>query len=135
MNFRSGNFCPKLVKSGFLRGSFWNFFSFIFVLVICVLCENLNENEAKLMILGHIQLLRVLTRKSWFLANMRSQLPTTMKFCKNVLHMYTLKANKFQVWTNINKSRLGNFCSKIWKIWGNFKIFFVGGQNLKHFEI
>ena len=60
------------------------------------MCENLIENEARLVILGPIQILRVLTRKPAFSVIMRSQkghkywtqLPTTMKFCKNVPHIY-----------------------------------------------
>ena len=84
-------------------------------------CENLSENEAKFLILEQTRFLRVLTRKYWFSVNMPStkghnywtQLPTTMKFCQNVPHMYILKARKFQVWKNIIMPRLGNFGQKI----------------------
>ena len=106
-------------------------------------CENLSENEAKFLILEQTRFLRVLTRKYWFSVNMPStkghnywtQLPTTMKFCQNVPHMYILKAKKFQVWKYISKSRLGNFWPKIGEIGENLRFFFLRGQNLKIFEI
>ena len=93
-------------------------------------CENLSENEAKFLILEQTRFLRVLTRKDWFSVNMPStkghnywtQLPTTMKFCQNVPHMYILEAHKFQVWTNIsilvkNRRKWGkfSFCS-LWVV-------------------
>ena len=86
----------------------WNFLKFhifnIFAPSLWVLCQNLSENESKLLILLHIQFLRVLTRKSWFSTNMLyqnghgfwTQPPTTMNFCQNVLYMYILKVKKFQ---------------------------------------
>ena len=111
----------------FVGVKIWNFLKFyyfsIFALVIWVLCENFNENEARLLILGQSQFLRGLTRKLRFSVNMRSQkghkywtqLPTTMKFCHNVPQMYIVKVKDFQVWKNIRKSRLGNFGLKIGK--------------------
>ena len=107
------------------------------------MCENLIENKFRLVILGQIQFLRVLTRKLRILVNMRSQkghkywtqLPTTMKFCQNVPHIYILKAKKFQVWKYISKSRLENFWLKIGEIGENLKFFFVGDPNLKIFEL
>jgi len=152
LNFRSGNFGSKLGKSGKIGISswgvkIWNFLKFyffdIFVLLIWVFCENLSENEAKSLILEQTRFLRVLTRKYWFSVNMPStkghnywtQLPTTMKFCQNVPHMYILKAKKFQVWKNISKPRLGNFGQKIGGIGENLKFFSVGGPKMKIFEI
>ena len=56
------------------------------------------------MILEQTQFLRVLTRKYWFSVNMPSQKghnywtqpPETMKFWKNVPHIYILKAKTFK---------------------------------------
>ena len=103
------------------------------------MCENLSENEARLLILEQTQFLRVLIRKLGFLVNMPfqkshkywMQLPTTMKFCENLPHMYILKGNKFQVWKNMSKSRLENCWPKIGESGGNLMFFFVGGSNLK----
>ena len=77
MKFRSGNFGPKLGKSGktgFLRGGskceIWNFLKFyffnIFQSTLWVLCQNSSENEPKLSILWHIQFLRVWPENSDF---------------------------------------------------------------------
>ena len=92
-------------------------------------CENLSENEAKFLILEQTRFSRVLTIKYWFSVNMPStkghnywtQLPTTMKSCQNVPHMYILKANKLQVCTNIRKSRFGNFWQKKGRNRGKFE--------------
>ena len=104
-------------------------------------CENLSENEAKFLILEQTRFLRVLTRKYWFSVNMPStkghnywtQLPTTMKFCQNVPHMYILKAKKFQVWKNISKPRLGNFGQKIGGNGENLKFYLRGGSKNENF--
>ena len=151
MNSRPGNLVQNWSnrgKSGFLRGGQNSnclkiYVVFILVLAIKVFCENLSENEAELLILEHIQYLRVLTRKLWFLANMQPQkghkfwrqLPTTIRFCQNAPNIYMLQANKFHVWTNISKSRSGNSWSKIGEIAKHLNFFFVRGQNLKIVEI
>ena len=103
--------------------------------------EDLSKNEARPWILEQIQFLRVLTRKLRFSVDMRSQkshrywtqLSKAMEFCQNVSHMYILKANKFQVWKNIGKSRSGNLGPKILEIRRNLRFIFVGGPKFENF--
>ena len=99
-------FCLPGISS--LGVKIWSFLKFhfckIFVPWFWVLCQSLSENESKLLILQHIQFLRVLTRKFCFSTNVPyqnghefwTQLPTTMKYSQIVLYICMLKVKKFQ---------------------------------------
>ena len=115
MNSRSGNFGPKLGKSGksgFLRGGqnlkFFEvlFFQHLDIIVMSIVPKFEQKWIKTLDVIAHSiskgfdQKIRIFDHRAtpnghkfWI------QAPTTMKFCQNVLYMYVLKVKKFQEWT------------------------------------
>ena len=103
------------------------------------MCENLSENEARLLILEQIQFLRVLTRKLRFSVNMWSQ--KGHKYWKQsylqpwnvsqMCHIYEYwKSRSFEY----EKISLSPDCKFLAKKRGNrekFEVVLCGGPNLK----
>ena len=115
---RSGNFGPKMEKSGFLRGRskfeiFWNLiFQYLYISIISVVSKFEQKWIKTLDFTAHsifkgfdlkILIFGKCAMPKW--PQFLTQAPTTMNVCQNVSYMYMLKVKKFQEWTYQTKYR------------------------------